>query len=149
MTTRPTATSQPRTTVTSAVLRGLTALGLVGDAVVHLHLAAGYQESAGQGIGAGNLFRIESVFALTAAAYILVRGTRRAYGVALVVAVSAIFAVVLYRYVDVPTLGPIPAMYEPVWFAEKNLSVVAEAIDAIAATAGVLPPRRALGQRGE
>lgn len=144
MTTRPTSAPQPLTAVTSVVLRGLTALGLVRDAAIHLHLAAGYQESAGQGIGAGNLFRVEAVLALAAAAFVLLRGTRRAYAVAVLVAVSAIIAVVLYRYVDVPALGPIPAMYEPVWFAEKNLSVVAEAIAAIAAMAGLTQSRRAV-----
>ncbi len=133
----------PRISAHSAVVRGLTALGLVGDAIVHLHLAAGYQESAGQGIGAGTLFRIESLVALVTAVYVLIRGSRRAYAVALVVAVSALIAVVLYRYVDVPALGPIPAMYEPVWFPEKSLSVVAEAIAAVAAAVGLrLSPSR-------
>ena len=39
---------------------------------------------------------------------------------------SALGAVLLYRYVNVPMLGPLPAMYEPVWFLEKSLSAVAE-----------------------
>ena len=53
-------------------------------------------------------------------------------------------AVVLYRYVDVPALGPLPAMYEPVWFTEKSLSAVAEAVAAIAAALGILQLRRRL-----
>ena len=40
----------------------------------------------------------------------------------------AFAAVMLYRYVDIPAIGPLPAMYEPVWFFEKTLSAVAEGL---------------------
>jgi hypothetical protein len=36
-------------------------------------------------------------------------------------------AVLLYRYVNVPMLGPFPAMYEPVWFPEAVAALVAGA----------------------
>lgn len=49
------------------------------------------------------------------------------------VSLSAIVAVVLYRYVDIPAFGPFPAMYDPTWFFEKSLSAVAEAAAAILA----------------
>jgi hypothetical protein len=45
--------------------------------------------------------------------------------------------VLLYRYVDVPALGPIPSMYEPLWFPEKTLSAVAEAVATLAALTGL------------
>jgi len=106
--------------------------------VVHLHLAPEYQLSAPDGIGAGNLFRVQAFVALAAAVFVLVRGTRTSYVVAFLVAGSALGAVVLYRYVNVPMLGPLPAMYEPVWFPEKSLTAVAEAIAAIVAGAAVL-----------
>lgn len=120
------------------LVRGLVALGLVTDAVVHLRLASNYQLGASSGIGAGNVFRIEAVVALLAAIYVLVRANRTSYLVAFVVALSALAAVVLYRYVDVPQIGPLPAMYEPLWFFEKNLSAVAEAVAAAAAGVGFL-----------
>ena len=47
-------------------------------------------------------------------------------------------AVLLYRYVNVPMLGPFPAMYEPVWFPDKTLSAVAEAVAALVAGAAAL-----------
>jgi hypothetical protein len=54
------------------------------------------------------------------------------------VAGSAFIAVLLYRYVNVPAIGPIPAMYEPVWFFEKSLSAVAEGLGAVLAAVGFL-----------
>jgi len=46
-------------------------------------------------------------------------------------------AVLLYRYVNVPMLGPFP-VYEPVWFPDKTLSAVAEAVAALVAGAAAL-----------
>lgn len=116
---------------TSAVI----ASALLVDAVVHLHLASRYQLSAPGGIGAGNLFRIQAVTAAAVAVWVMLRGTRSAYAANFLVAASALGAVILYRYVNVPMLGPLPAMYEPVWFTEKTLSAVAEAVAAAVAGA--------------
>jgi hypothetical protein len=38
---------------------------------------------------------------------------------------------VLYRYVDVGSIGPIPNMYEPAWFGEKTHSAIAEGLVAV------------------
>lgn len=132
------APARTRSSPATFALRGLTALALLVDATVHVHLAPGYQLSAPSGIGAGNLFRIEAAVALAAAIFVLIRGNRTSYAVALLVALSALAAVVVYRYVDIPALGPLPAMYEPVWFFEKSLSAVAEAIGALVAGAALL-----------
>jgi hypothetical protein len=121
----------------SLVLRVLVAAGLVIDAVVHLRLASGYQQAQPGGIGEGNLFRIEAVVALLSAAYVLLRGTRPAFLVAAAVGLGGVALVVLYRYVDVPAIGPVPTMYEPIWFLQKSLSAVAEAVAGIAALAGL------------
>jgi hypothetical protein len=123
------------------VLRLLVVAALVIDAVVHLQLAAGYQIAAPGGIGQGSLFRLEAAAALLVGLYVLVRGSRPAYAVAVVVAGSAFIAVLLYRYVDIPALGPIPAMYEPVWYFEKSLSAVAEGLGAALAAVGFLRQR--------
>ncbi|MCX2749484.1 hypothetical protein OOZ51_16940 [Arthrobacter sp. MI7-26] len=126
---------------TGILLRLLVLAALVIDAVVHWQLAPGYQLGAPGGIGQGNLFRLEAVAAVLAGLYVLVRGSRPAYAAALVVAGSAFIAVLLYRYVDIPALGPIPAMYEPVWFFEKTLSAVAEGLGAVLAGVGFLRQR--------
>ena len=127
-------------------LRVLTALALFIDAGVHIHLAPGYQAASPGGIGQGNLFLLESVVAVLAALYVLIRGSRASFALALMVALSAFAAVMVYRYVDIPAIGPIPAMYEPVWFFEKSLSAVAEGAGALLAGVGLLrtaPQRRA------
>lgn len=125
-------------------LRLATGAALGVDAVVHLRLAPGYQAAAPEGVGAGNLFRAEAVAAVLAAGYVVLRGTGRAYVVALAVAGSALAAVLLYRYVDIPALGPLPAMYEPVWFGQKLLTAVAEAVAVVLCVGGIV---RAAGRR--
>ncbi len=118
-------------------VRATVVVALVIDAVVHLRLASNYQLAAPGGIGGGNLFRIQAGAAILAALYLTWRGSPVAYLVAAVVALSAFVAVVLYRYVDVPTLGPIPAMYEPFWYGEKTLSAVAEGLGVLLAVLGL------------
>lgn len=132
MSVRPTSTAV-RHPSSSIALRGLVAVGLLGDAIIHLHLAPGYQEASPGGVGLGNLFRLEAVVAIAATVYVLLRGSRRAFALAFAVAISALLAVLVARYLDLPPLGPLPAMYEPVWFTEKAISAVAEALAAVAA----------------
>lgn len=114
-------------------LRVLTALALFIDAGVHIYLAPGYQAASPGGIGQGNLFFLESAAAVLAALWVLFRGSRASFALAVMVALSAFVAVMLYRYVDIPAFGPFPAMYEPVWFFEKSLSAVAEGAGALLA----------------
>ena len=122
------------------LIRGVIAAGLLADAVVHFHLAPGYQEASPDGIGLGTLFIVQAVAALGAALYVVARGTRRAYTVAFLVAGAALLAVLLSRYIDLPAIGPLPAMYEPIWFPEKAVSAAAEAL--AAALAAIALTRR-------
>ncbi|WP_253905015.1 hypothetical protein [Arthrobacter sp. H14] len=117
-------------------LRIIIAAALAVDAVIHLQLAANYQLAAPDGIGQGNLFRIQAAAAILAGLYVLIRGSRGSYAAAAVVALAAFAAVVLYRYVDVPAIGPIPAMYEPIWFFEKTLTAIAEGAATLLAIIG-------------
>ena len=123
-------------------LRVLVAAGLVVDAVVHLRLASLYQFAYPAGIGGGNLFRIEAVAAVVAAIAVLVWASRWTSLFAFAVAASAFAAVVLSVYVELPAIGPIPSMYEPLWFGEKTLSAVAEGVAAVAALAGFVTVAR-------
>jgi hypothetical protein len=132
---------------TGMTLRILTAGALFIDAGVHLHLAPGYQAGNPAGIGQGNLFLLEAAAAVLAGLFVLLRGSKVAYGVAFLVALSAFVAVVLYRYVDIPAFGPFPAMYEPVWFFEKTLSAVAEGAGAVLAAVGFARAGRRTSRR--
>jgi len=124
------------------VLRLLTAAGLAVDAYVHADLAANY-DPVTKTISQGDLFRIEAGAAALAALLVVLFGTRPlVWGYALLVAAAGVAAVLLYRYVDVGSVGPLPNMYEPGWYPEKTASAVAEATAMVTAAAGVLLARR-------
>jgi hypothetical protein len=124
------------------VLGVLTAAGLVIDAVVHLHLASLYDHN-GSTITQGDIFRVEASVALLVAVLVLVAPWRRlVYLAAVAIAASAFGAVMLYRYVNVGSIGPLPNMYEPIWFGQKTLSAYAEAGAALAAAGGLVQAMR-------
>ncbi len=118
------------------VLRAGVAAGLVVSAVIHVQLAPGYQHAAPGGIGQGTLFWVQAGAAALTAVFVLLKGSRTAFAAAAVVALSSLFAVILYRYVQVPALGPLPSMYEPVWYTAKTITAVAEAAAGALAVAG-------------
>jgi hypothetical protein len=116
------------TTAIRVPLTLLTVLGLGVDAYVHFDLAVQFDVGGG-GLTQGLLFRIEAVAAIVVALIALVfPGRRWAVVPAFLVAVSALGAILLYRYVDIGQLGPLPDMYDPAWYPEKALSAVAEAV---------------------
>jgi hypothetical protein len=110
----------------SLALAVVAAAGLAYDAKVHLHLAGGY-DAIGDAVTQGALFRVEAVAALLAALVVLVSDRRLAWAAAGLTGAAGVAAVLLYRYVDVGAIGPIPNMYEPAWYAEKLHSLYAEA----------------------
>jgi hypothetical protein len=110
----------------SMVLALLAAAGLAYDAYVHLDLASSF-DVVGDTITQGALFRIEAVLAIVAGLVVLASDSRLAWALAGMVGIGGVAAVLLYRYVDVGAIGPIPNMYEPVWYHEKTWSAVAEA----------------------
>jgi hypothetical protein len=46
--------------------------------------------------------------------------------------------ILVYRYIDVGAVGPIPQMYEPVWFHDKSVAAVAESVATVAALGRLL-----------
>jgi hypothetical protein len=127
------------------LLRTVTAAGLAVDAYVHADLASAY-DAITASISQGTLFLIEAGVASLAAFLVLVFGGRAWFALAALVAASALGALLLYRYVDVGPLGPLPNMYEPVWFPEKTTTAVASAVALVAAVCGLA--RSAGGRRG-
>lgn len=131
-------------------VRVLVVLALAVDAVVHLRLAPNAELASPGGIGGGWLFRAQAVAAILAGLYLLLRGSRLAYLVAGLVALSAVGAVLLYSFVEVPAIGPVPSMYDPQWYPEKTVSALAEGVGVVLAGVGFLlrsraPQRRAVG----
>jgi hypothetical protein len=116
------------------VARVVAAAGLGYDAYAHLDLAANFDSNRAL-ISEGMLFRVEAALAMLAALLVLLIRHRAATILALLFAGSALAAVLVYRYVDVGALGPLPDMYEPSWYPEKTYSAIAEAAAVFAAAA--------------
>ncbi len=112
--------------------RVVAAAGLGYDAYAHLDLAANFDANRAL-ISQGMLFRVEAALAILAALLVALIQHRAAALYAVLIAGSALGAVLLYRYVDVGALGPLPDMYEPSWYPEKTYSAVAEAAAILAA----------------
>ena len=133
------------------VLRVLVAAGLAVDVVVHLHLASGYDLNTAA-LSEGALFRVEAALAAVAAVLVLFTRSRLGVVLALLVAAGGVGAVLLYQYVDVGAVGPLPDMYEPISYPEKTYSLIAEAVAALAALAlltfGGTRPARGARSRG-
>lgn len=112
----------------STVLRLIAVGGLVVDARIHLKLAVAYDSIKSSSISQGDLFRIEAGLAIAAAVLILV--VRRWATALLVVAVAGggLVALLLYRYVDLGAIGPLPSMYEPAWYPDKVDTCIAQAV---------------------
>ncbi len=118
------------------ILRIGIAAALLVSGVIHVQLAPGYQQAAPGGIGQGTLFLVQAGAAALAAVFVLLKGSRAAFAAAAAVGVSSLVAVILYRYVQVPAIGPLPSMYEPVWYTAKVITAVAEAVAAALALTG-------------
>ncbi len=115
---------------TVLVLTAVAVAGLAYDAYVHLHLAGSY-DGNGDTITQGGLFRLEAALAIAAALAVLLSDQWLAWAFAGLVGLGGVAAVLLYRYVDVGAIGPVPNMYEPVWYPLKTRSAWAEAAVAV------------------
>lgn len=129
-------------TIGRILLCVLVAAGLAIDAYIHVSLADVYDVPAGGEITQGDLFLVEAGLAALAGLLVLVWPWRASYAFAFLIAASALGAVLLYRYVEVGSLGPLPRMYMPVWTTEKIISAIAEGVAAVLAAVGVFLPRQ-------
>ena len=124
--------SSSRTDPRSLALRGVAAVALAVSAYIHVDLASGPLVADGQVTLAG-FFIGQAVAAALAAVFVIVRGSRLAWFATGVVALASLAALVVTVYVLVPSIGPLPAMYEPFWYTEKVVAAVAAALAAAAA----------------
>lgn len=138
-------TMTQRVSVADVLLRLIGAAALAISSYVHLH-GAHFYSSLGNTITQADLFYAQGAVAALVALWVLVTGNRRAWAAVAVVGAASFAAVMLYRYVDVGSIGPIPNMYEPSWQTnEKLLSAYAEAAAVVVAAVALLNP--ALRQR--
>jgi hypothetical protein len=133
-----------RPPITSWVLRVAIAAALGIDAVVHARNASAY-DAVKATFTQGTLFRVEAGAAVAAGLLVLLWPRRISWVAALLVGASALGAVLLYRYVDVGSLGPLPDMYENTWQVPgKLLSASAEAAAVVLAGLGLLVRGRSI-----
>lgn len=127
-----------------AALRLAATALLAVDAAVHAADASFYASVGGGPVTMATLFQAEAGAASVAALLVLVGwGRRWSWLPALLVGASAVGAVLLYRYVDVGALGPIPNMYEPTWQVPgKVLSAYAEGAVVVICALGFALDRR-------
>ena len=127
----------PQRPVLLWVLRVATAAGLAADAYVHADLAATY-DPVRHTVSQGNLFRLDAAATSLAALVLVLTARRAAWALALLVAAGSLGALLLYRYANVGAIGPLPNMYEPIWFPEKTAAAIAGAAATILAALGLL-----------
>lgn len=110
------------------IVRVLAVAALSVSAYVHLHLAHLYPYPGT--ITGTQLFDIQGVTAAVIALALLVTGNRWVWLAASGIGLSSFAAVMLYRYVDVGALGPLPNMNDGTWMPspDKPASAVAEAL---------------------
>lgn len=130
-------TSSSRNKTLSLALRGVATLALVVSAYIHIDLASGPLVADGQVTLAG-LFIGQAIAAAVAALWVLARGSRLAWLVTGGVGLASLTALVVSVYVLVPSIGPLPAVYEPFWYTEKVLAAASAAVAAVAALAALL-----------
>jgi hypothetical protein len=129
----------PAATTTQRVLGAAAAAALGIDAYVHFRDAGYYTAVTTSVLSQATLFRVQAALAAALALALLARPSRLWWAAGFLVAASAFGAVLLYRYVDVGGLGPIPNMYEPTWVSPGKLaSAWAEGAATILTASGLL-----------
>jgi hypothetical protein len=117
-------------------LRWLAAVALAVSAYLHWDLARSPYYADGQ-ITLSGLFLAQAVVAALVAVWVALRGETLALLAALAVAAGSLVALVLSVYVRVPSIGPFPVLYEPLWYGEKVAAAVAAAVASVAALAAL------------
>jgi hypothetical protein len=133
---------------TQRVLGAAAAAALAIDAYVHFHDAGYYTAVTTSVLSQAALFRVQAALAAALALALLARPSRLLWTAGFLVAAGAFGAVLLYRYVDVGALGPMPNMYEPTWVSPGKLaSAWAEGAATILTSIGLLAAVRARRHR--
>lgn len=126
------------------LLRLLVVIGFAVSALVHLSLA-GSPWVAGGELTLSALFVADAATLLLVGAWILVRPSPVAWAIAVVAGLSSLLPLLVSTYVRVPGPGPLPALYEPVWYAEKAVAAVAAGVAATGSAVALVLARRRRG----
>ena len=132
MATGRTGTAVAPSSRTERLLALVAAVALAVSAYVHIDLGNAPYGTDGQ-ITLSGLFIAQALVAVLAALWVLVRPSRLAWLAVLAVGVASLLALVLSVYVRIPSVGPFPVLYEPLWYGDKVVAAVAAGVAAVAA----------------
>lgn len=126
-------------------IAAVTAIALGVNVWVHLNLAVPFDGNRGALLGQGSLFRIESAADVLAAVAIVVLPRLTTAASAAIVAAGGAAVLVLTTFVplDGTPLG-LPLIFEPAWYPDKVLALVAQLV---ALAGAALVARRLLRRR--
>ena len=115
------------------------AASLAVDAYVHLHDAGFYDLVRSNVLSEATLFRVQAAIAVAAAVVVLIWPRPLSWAASLTVAGTAFSAVMVYTYVRIGALGPLPNMFEPTWaLPGKLVSAWAEGAGTAASLVGLV-----------
>ena len=84
-------------------------------------------------VSQGDLFRVEGAVAIAAAVLVVLLRRPVTALLAALVAGGGLVPLLVYRYYDVGSIGPLPPMYEPAWYPDKTNTAIAQAVATVAA----------------
>ena len=136
-----------RTTRSSLVLRVLGAVALGYSGYLHLRIALERPPLFVDGqVTLSGLFIAQAVSAAVVVLWVLLRGDRLAWLAFGAVALGSLVALVMSVYVQIPSIGPFPVIYEPLWYQDKVLGAVSAGAAAVIALVALVllqrPARR-------
>lgn len=139
----PTATTSSRTDRSSLAFRIVGALALGFSAYLHFKIASHNRPwFENGGIRLSGLFVAQAIAATVVSLWVLVQGIRLAWLAFGAVAIASLVAVVTSTYVEIPAIGPLPKLYDPVWYDDKVLAAVSAGIASIVALVALATARR-------
>jgi hypothetical protein len=123
------ATTKRRAGRTGLGLRILGALALGYSAYLHFRIAAERPPLFADGqVTLSGLFVAQAVAASVVSLWVLLRGRRLAWLAFTLVALGSLAALVASVYIQIPSIGPFPVIYEPLWYTDKYLAAGAAAV---------------------
>ena len=125
------------------MLRLLGAVTLGYSAYLHARIALERPPLFADGqVTLSGLFIVQATAATLVVIWVLVRPGVLAWLAFGAVAAGSLGALVLSVYVQVPSIGPFPVIYEPVWYQDKYLAAASAAAAALVALVALVRMRR-------
>src|SRR5688572_7670190 len=130
----PSTSTTRRTDRTGLALRVIGALALGYSAYLHFRIATDRPPLFADGqVTLSGLFIAQAVAATIVSLWVLMQGARIAWLAFGAVAVGSLVALLMSVYVEIPSIGPFPAIYEPIWYTDKVLAAVAAGVATLTA----------------